>query len=80
MAGSIRHDGSRDLDGNDLLRVATGGYEAIVQILLTAGVEIDARNKIGLTTLYFSIMCEQVDGVKELVPANADVNAPVLGT
>lgn len=73
-------DGSQEVDGcTALMWAAHRGDSELVQALLTAGAQIDARRKTNLTALIIAIWFERADIVRTLIEAGADMQVVVKG-
>lgn len=74
--GSFAHIHEKDVDGRTLLMYAAL-YErtAVVQFLISLGMDIHAKDKNQYTALHFAVQGGNVDVVKVLLSAGAEVNA-----
>ncbi|MGE5417637.1 MAG: ankyrin repeat domain-containing protein [Acidobacteriota bacterium] len=71
-------------DGNNTLMLAcskpdAAGADEIVKLMISKGLDVNAKNKKGDTALVLAVVNKRVEAVKALVAAKADVNAQING-
>jgi hypothetical protein len=68
-----------DKSGNTALHTAAEENGATCQLLVEAGLPVDARNNAGLTPLHFASLQAQQGAAEYLLSRGADINAKTLG-
>ncbi len=67
-------------DAEDLFMYASAGMSEELESLIGAGVDVDFRNEKGATALYFAAKHGNVDCVRTLLSAGANMELPVRST
>ena len=67
-----------DKNGNTALHTAAEENGATCQLLVNAGLPVDARNNAGLTPLHFASLQAQQSAAEYLLSRGADINAKTL--
>lgn len=64
--------------GEDLLKASLDGDELVLEELLRNGIDLNYRDRSGLTALHYATLSGSHNTVDMLITADADINAPSL--